>query len=104
MPDFTFSYRRLALLIIFSGRHYDTWALWLGWVEKHEIFSVAIRCEVEEVGAELGYVELDLSRVSISHFLQLTEDLIVVFAGVESHNHVENIILAQDAALAIAAH
>ena len=103
MADFFTFTRCLVLLIIVSGRHHDSWTLWLGCIKKHETFSVAICGEVEEISAELGYVELDLCWVSISHFLQLTEDLIMVFAGVESHNHVENIILAQDAALAIGA-
>ena len=104
MADFFTFTCCLVLLIIVSGRHHDTWTLWLGCVKEHETFSVAICGEVEEVGAELGYVELDLCWVTICHFLQLTENLIVVFAGVESHNHVENIILPQDAALAIGAH
>ena len=103
MADFFTFTRCLVLLIIVSSRHHDTWTLWLGWVKEHETFFVAICSEVEEVSAELGYVEFDLCWVSICHFLKFTEDLIVVFAGVESHNHVENIILAQDAALAIGA-
>ena len=103
MADFTLG-SCLVFLVIVSGWDHDSWSLWLRWVEKHEAFSVAIRSEVEEVCAQLRHVELDLRWVSISHFLQLTEDLVVVFAGVEGHNHVENVILAQDAALAIDAH
>ena len=103
MAYFTFS-NSLVLFVIVCGRddHARTLRLW--WIEKHETFSVAICGEVEEIGAELRYVELDLNWISIGQFLQLSEDLIMVLACVERHNHVENVILAQDTALAIDVH
>ena len=49
---------------------------------------------MEQVGAELWHVELDLGRVSVRHDLQLSENLVMLLTCVQSDNDVENVSLA----------
>lgn len=67
--------------------------LLLAFFKQNETFPVAIGGEVEQVGAELGHVELHFDRVPVCEDFELAEHLIGLFARVHLHDHVENVIL-----------
>ena len=68
---------------------------WFHLIEHQETLSIPIGREMEEVGAELRDVELDLNRVPVSQNLQLAEDLVVLLPSVHGQDDVENLSLAR---------
>ena len=67
----------------------SAWALWSSSFKIDKVFPLSICSEMKEVCAELRHIELDLSRVSISHDFEFTKDLIMVFTSIEHQNDVE---------------